>query len=41
MESKKDEARKDCKNYDRCTKKCVATGKYTARKQHCEKFASK
>ncbi|MEY8573256.1 hypothetical protein AALD01_02460 [Oscillospiraceae bacterium 21-37] len=41
MESKKVEVCKDCKNYDRCTKKCVATGKYTSRKQHCEKFASK
>ena len=29
---------KDCGGYDRCSKKCKRSGKYTARKASCEEF---
>ena len=41
MESNKSEVKAICQNcgkYDRCTKKCADTNKYTARKKSCEKF---
>ena len=40
MENTKNEVRKicqNCDNYDRCAKKCGISGKYTARKNSCEK----
>lgn len=42
MECNKTEVRKvcqNCGNYDRCTKKCLKSGKYTARKASCDSFA--
>lgn len=31
----------NCEKYNRCTKKCADTGKYTARKETCDKWVRK
>lgn len=41
MENEKVEIREICQNctkYSRCTKKCVVSGDYTARKASCAEF---
>lgn len=43
MENNKSEIRaicQNCKNYNRCTKKC-SDGRYTARKASCKNFNTK